>query len=203
METIVSSLPGYRVYEYALVLSPHAELRHRLRTLKRDFATAYRLDNPSPGHPYLVLVRFTQYALAEERICQRLNLIGMAFPPFKVELKDFGSFPSHTIYINVLSRLPVQKLVKTIRSEAQRLLKMDEEHKPQFVLEPHITLAARLKPWQYEKGWLEYGHRHFSARFLADGMQLLRRQPGEKRYQPVAAFAFRHLPVTTKQGELF
>jgi hypothetical protein len=61
----------------------------------------------------------------------------------------------------------------------------------------------KLQPWQYEKGWLEYSNRHFTGRFIADGMLLLRRPIGEMKYQIVQRFEFQNLPVTTKQGELF
>ncbi len=85
----------------------------------------------------------------------------MGSPAFKLELKDYGSFPSHTIYINVLSKIPVQTLVKDIRSETQRLMKLDDDNKPHFITEPHLTIARKLLPWQYEKGWLEYSNRQF------------------------------------------
>ena len=155
------------------------------------------------GRPWVPLVRFTQYAMMEERILTRLKNVAMAFPPFKTELKDFGSFPSHTIYVVVTSKLPVQQLVKTIRTETQRLMKMNEEHKPHFILEPHITIARKLKPWQYEKGWLEYSNKHFTGRFIADNMTLLKRPAGEMKYHRVKKFDFQNLPITTKQGELF
>jgi hypothetical protein len=97
----------------------------------------------------------------------------------------------------------VQNLVKAIRSDGQRLMKLNEEHKPHFILEPHLTIARKLVPWQYEKGWLEYSHKHFTGRFIADSMTLLKRPAGEMRYHTVERFAFQNLPVTTKQGELF
>jgi len=127
----------------------------------------------------------------------------MGFPPFKVELKDFGSFPSHTIYINVTSKIPVQNLVKDIRTEGQRVMKLNEDHKPHFIMEPHLTIARKLKPWQYEKGWLEYSNKHFTGRFIANGMTLLKRPVDEMKYHVAARFDFQNLPVTTKQGELF
>lgn len=71
-------------------------------------------------------------------------------------------------------------------------------------MEPHISVARKLAPWQYEKGWLEYSHRHFTGRFIADGMLLLKRPVGEKNYQIVKRFEFQNLLIaTTKQGELF
>jgi len=203
MKTIVNTIPGYRVNEYLLVLSPHEELWNRVMKVKEDFATEYKSDHARWGKPHVTLVNFLQYAMMEERITNRLRTIAMGYPPFKVELKDFGSFPSHTIYINVLSKIPIQKLVKEIRHDGQRLMKLNDDHKPHFILEPHLTIARKLVPWQYEKGWLEYSHKHFTGRFIADKMTLLKRPAGEMKYHLVEKFEFQNMPVTTKQGELF
>ena len=203
MKTIVNTIPGYRVNEYLLVLGPHEELWNRIMKVKEDFATEYNSDHARWGKPHVTLVNFLQYAMMEERITNRLRTIAMGFPPFKVELKDFGSFPSHTIYINVMSKLPIQKLVKEIRHDGQRLMKLNDDHKPHFILEPHLTIARKLVPWQYEKGWLEYSHKHFTGRFIADKMTLIKRPAGEMKYHLVEKFEFQNMPVTTKQGELF
>jgi len=198
-----STIPGYRVYEYLLVLSPHEELWNRIMKVKNDFAEEYQSDYARKGKPHITLANFLQYEMMEERLVNRLKMVAMGFPPIKVELRDYGSFPSHTIYINVVSKIPIQTLVKQIRTEAQRLMKLNDDNKPHFILEPHLTIARRLLPWQYEKGWLQYSNRHFTGRFIADGMLLIKKPVGETRYQIVQRFEFQNLPVTTKQGELF
>jgi len=203
MKTIVNTIPGYRVYEYLLVLNPHGELWNRIMKIKEEFADKFKSDQARWSKPQLTLASFDQYAMLEERIVNRLRTIAMAFPPFKIELKDFGSFPSHTLFINVTSKIPVQNLVKEIRSNTQRLMKLNEENKPLFMMEPHVTIARKLQPWQYEKGWLEYSHKHFTGRFIADSMTLLRRAEGELKYHVVEKFEFQNMPVVTKQGELF
>jgi 2'-5' RNA ligase len=200
---ITTTLPGYKVNEYLLVLSPHEELWNKIMKVKEEFAEEYQSDHARWGKPHITLVNFVQYEMMEERLINRLNVVGMSYPPFKVELKDFGSFPSHTIYINVTSKVPVQGLVKEVRSEAQRLMKLNDENKPHFILEPHLTIARKLKPWQYEKGWLEYSNKNFTGRFIADAMLLLKRPVGEMKYKTVRRFDFQNLPVATKQGELF
>ena len=203
MKTIINTIPGYRVYEYLVVLNPHKELWEKIMKVKEEFAEEYKSDYARWGKPQVPLVNFVQYGLMEDRIVNRLNTIAMGQYPFKVELKDFGSFPSHTIYINVATKVPVQDLIKTIRAETQRLMKLNEDNKPHFIMEPHITTARKLQPWQYEKGWLEYSNKNFTGRFIADGMLLLRRPVGEMKYQIVKRFEFQNLPVVTKQGELF
>lgn len=197
------TMPGYRVYEYLLVLNPHEELRNKIMQVKKEFADAYKAPSAMGGKPHLTLVNFIQYEMMEERLLNRLRMIAMGFHPIKIELKDFGSFPAHTIYINITSKVPVQSLIKEVRHEAQRLMKLNDDNKPHFIMEPHLTIARKLQPWQYEKGWLEYSHKHFTARFIANEMVLLKREVGEMKYQVVQRFQFQNMPVATRQGELF
>ena len=203
MQLTGMTMPGYGVFEYMLVVYPHADLSNRVMQVKKEFQEAYQVESGMGGRPNLGLVNFIQYEMMEERIVNRLRTVAMGYHPFKVELKDFGSFPSHTIYIAVTSKVPVQGLVKQIRSEAQRLMKLNDDNKPHFIMEPHFTIARKLKPWQYEKGWLEYSHKHFTGRFIADSMVLLKRPVGEMKYQVVDRFTFQNLPVSTRQGQLF
>lgn len=203
MDTSSIQMPGYRLYEYLLVLSPHEELWTKVMKVKADFAAKYGSDSAKWGKPYIALVQFSNHHMMEERLLHRLQVIGMGVAPFKIELKDYGSFPSHTIYINVATKLPVQALVKELKG-AQNLMKTGTEHKPHFIEESHLTIARKLKPWQYEKGWLEYSHRQFTGRFIADSMLLLKRRAGEKgAYQIAKRLEFQNLPVNTKQGTLF
>ncbi len=199
----ITTIPGYTLCEYLLILSPHEDLRNKIKGLKKEFSLTYKTTAGLNDKPVITLAIFTQYALAEDRIIQHLHMIAMGAKPIKIEMKDFGSFPAHTIYINVTSKLPIQGLVKQIRSSTQKLMKLDADHKPHFLSEPHINIARKLQPWQYEKGWLEYSHRSFTARFIADAMLLLKRPAGEMKYKIAGRFEFQHLPVATKQGELF
>ena len=197
------TIPGYRIFEYLLVLNPHEELRNKIMKVRQEFYNEYKATTALGGKPNIILANFLQYEMMEERLINRLKVVAMGFHPIKIELRDFGSFPSHTIYINVVSKVPVQTLVKEIRHETQRLMKLNDDNKPHFILEPHLTIARKLLPWQYEKGWLEYSNKNFTGRFIADGMLLLKRPLDEKKYQVVQRFEFQNLPVTTKQGELF
>jgi 2'-5' RNA ligase len=203
MKDLSNTIPGYRVYEYLLVLSPHEELRNKIMGVKKDFYDKYQAETARWGKPHVTLVNYLQYEMMEEKILQHLKTIAMGYHPIKIELKDYGSFPSHTIYINITSKVPIQSLVKQIRTETQRLMKLNNDNKPHFILEPYVTIARRLLPWQYEKGWLEYSHKNFTGRFIADGMLLLKRPVGTLKYEIAKRFEFENLPVAIKQGDLF
>ena len=199
---IYSTMPGYRLNDYLLVISPNEELRNRINTIRKTFNEKYRPAMPLTGKPHMALVHFVTWSMMEEKLVSRFQHIAMGITPFKIELKDYASFPSHTIYINVGTKTPVQNLVKELK-QAQKLMKADPDHDPHFITEPFIPVARKLVPWQYEKGWLEYSHLHFSAKIIADGMLLLKRPLGDKAYQVVQRFEFMNMPVTTRQGELF
>ncbi len=202
MEKIYSAMPGYRLNDYLLVITPNEELRKRIITVRKNFNEKFTPSMPLTGKPHLALVHFVTWNMLEDKLVNRFHHIAMGMTPFKIELRDFASFPTHTIYINVATKIPVQNLVRELKT-AQKLMKADPEHDPHFIAEPFLPVARKLLPWQYEKGWLEYSHMNFNAKIIADGMLLLKRPLGEKVYQVVQRFEFMNLPVTTKQGELF
>src|SRR5678815_960739 len=136
------TIPGYRIFEYLLVLNPHEELRNKIMKVKREFYDQYKASTALGSKPNLILANFLQYEMMEERLVNRLKVVAMGFHPIKIELRDFGSFPSHTIYINVVSKGPVQTLVKQIRHETQRLMKLNDDNKPLSLI--HISEPTRL-----------------------------------------------------------
>lgn len=198
-----SIVPSYQVYEYLLVLSPNEALREKIQKVKQQFFDDYKSASALYGKPHIILANFLQFDIREERIVNRLNNISQGYHPIKIELKDFGSFPSHTIFINITSKQQIQSLVKTIRSEAQQLMKLNNENRPHFILEPHINIAQKLNNAQFQRAWVEYSQKHFTGRFMADSMLLLKRPLGEMKYQIVKCFEFQNMPVNTVQGGLF
>ncbi|MDQ2718357.1 MAG: 2'-5' RNA ligase family protein [Bacteroidota bacterium] len=201
-------IPGYNYNEYLLVLNPREDLHDKIMLVKKEFAGKYTAPIALQSRPHITLANFVQFEMIEERLLNRLKIIAMGHQSFKVELKDYGSFPSHTIFINVESKQQVQNLVKELRP-AQQLMTLNKDNKPHFINDPHLTIARKLLPWQYEQGWADFSHRYFTGRFIAEEMLLLKRriQPDKdhqiRKYQVVQGFEFMNLPVATKQGELF
>ncbi len=107
-----------------------------------------------------------------------LKTITMEMPPFKAELKDYGSFPEHPLFINTVSKIPFQMLLKELRT-VRRLIKLREKE-PWFANVFYSPLAISLTSEQYKKAWAEYSKRRFTGSFIADSMLLLKRKVGEK-----------------------
>ena len=201
--TPTTSIPGYRINESLLVLNPPEDLWQKIMKIKEGFAEKYKNDIARFTKPHITLINWVSLELMEEKMMQRLQLIAMGITPFKVELRDYGSFPSHTIFINVVSKVPIQSLVREMK-QAQKLMTLDKENKPHFIETPYISICRKLKPWHYEEGWLEYSNRQFTGRFIADSMLLLKRTAGEKvKFQIAKRLEFQNLPVATRQGNLF
>ncbi len=195
-------LSEYATADYLLVLEPHEALREEIMQVKNYFGKTYDCAASVSGKPNITLVRFTQYEMIEQRIVRRLQMIATEHASFVVELNDFGSFPSHSIFLNVTTKNQIIELVKSFRP-IQHLLKIDKDRKPHFITDPYINIARKLLPWQYEKGWLEMSNTHFSGKFVADQLLLLRKREGEKRYETLRKFKLMNEKIITKQGELF
>lgn len=193
--------PGYTLNEYKLVIPLPEALEQKILGIRKDFGEQYQY-RPDLHRPHLTLVMFSQLSMMEERIVQKLRSISMGEAPFLMEMRDYGSFPAHTIFINVSTKEPVKKLMRSVK-EVQRLLRTDMDHKAHFLQDPIISVARKLKPWQYEKGWLEFSHRRFTGRCVADSMLLLKRTEGTLPWQICARFEFENMPVHSKQQMLF
>jgi 2'-5' RNA ligase len=195
-------LSCYATAQYLLVIEPHESLRNEISQVKKHFAATYDCAAAAVGKPNITLVRFEQYEMMEQRILRRLQSLTAEQNSFVVELHDFGSFPTHSIFINVTTQTQITELVKSFRP-IQHLFTIDKERKPHFITDPHITIARKLLPWQYEKGWLELSHTHFSGRFVVDHLLLLRKREGETKYSLMGKFGLMNEKIISVQTELF
>lgn len=195
-------LMNYTTAEYMLVIEPPEILRDQLQAVKKHFADSYDCAAAVMGRPHITLLRFQQFEMIEKRIIHRLQVLTEMHASFLVELEDFSSFATHTICFRVSTQTQIRQLIKSLRT-VQHLLKIDKERKPHFIADPYVTLATKLLPWQYEKGWLEMSHTHFSGRFMAEQLVLLRRREGETKYETVKRFVMKNEKTHTVQGALF
>jgi 2'-5' RNA ligase len=197
-----TSLNGHHFSEYLLVLEPHEALQQQILQLKKHFAESYDCPTAVYSKPHITLLSCLQYTMAETRWIPRLERIIAAADPFMVELSDFGSFPTHTIFIQVKTKNTIIELVKSLRP-LQPMIKTDKEHKPHFIMDPHMTIARKLLPWQYEKGWLEYSNTQFTGKFMANHVLLMRKQMDAKKYEVIQRFKLLGHKQTIEQSSLF
>lgn len=198
----IKTLPGYLYNEYLLVLKPNTALQEKILEIKNQFSKTYKIPGAVHSRPHITLVNFIQFEMAEERLLTRLKILAMGYHPVTVRLRDYGSFPTHTVFINVESKQQVENLVKALRPASQ-LMTLNKDNKPHFINAPHLTIARKLLPWQYEQSWNEYSQKDFTGHFIAENMLLLKKRAGEKYYRAIQQFEFLSQPVNLTQGQLF
>ena len=170
---------------------------------KQVFASKYNCPQAVYSKPHITIALFMQHALNEIRIIHRFQQIIHRHTCFKVELQNFGSFPSHTIFINVIAKQKIVELAKALR-ETSKLLTLDKEKKPFFITEPHLTVARKLSAGQYESAWLEYEHKNFQGMFMANELLLLKRKQGDKKYLITKKFSLSATVTDSMvQGRMF
>ena len=194
-------MPGYRIHEYRLVIPLSESLQDRVQGLRKTLHEKTNVPLSFELKPSLTVLKCHAFERMEPRLTERFQELAMSHNPFKVEIKNFAAYPSHTIYLDVLTKSPFNELVKGLKK--MKWLMNIPQHEPHFIPEPHLLIAQRLKPMQFIRMWMECEHSVFNGRFIADSMLLLRRSEISKRYEVVRRMEFMSLPMNVKQGELF
>jgi 2'-5' RNA ligase len=208
--TSLTSIPGYKYHEYLVVLAPNQDLQEKIMKVKKEFSEEYKSPNAVYSKPFISIVNFVQLELMEDRVLFQLKRIADDYSPFPVKLKDFGSFPTHSIFINVESKKQVQNLTQQLK-RLQHFMTLNKDNKSHFIDEPNVTVAMKLLPWQYEQAWLAYSKRTFTGFFIADQMLLLRRslevqsdgRHVKGKYQLIQPFKFFNMHSDSTQAPLF
>ena len=190
------------INEYLLVIQPHEDLIEKIMAIKKGFSETYQCEQALYLKPQITLIKFSQYELAERPFVNRLRNIAMVNKSFRIILDDFGSLPSHTIYLKVQTTNQIMDLIKELK-QVQAFIKPNAQNKPHFITEPMVFIAHKLLPWQYEKGWLEYSNTHFNASFMVNELLLLKRKEGGKGYKVVERFPLLNQVNKLEQASLF
>ena len=183
------------VYEYLLIISPDNQTSSSLAQIKKIYCDRYGCINAANLKPHITLVNFIQSQLTEDIIIHKLKGLGKTYKPFIIELNGFGSFKTHTVFVNVLNKINITTIVKDIRAKFSKLLFFDKKFKPIFVTTPHITIARGMTEDQHNHAIREWQNNQFSKSFEANSMILLKRKPNAV-YIKVATMPFtgEHLP---------
>lgn len=188
------------IASYKLILNLNEALREKIEKVRQEIRNENYFSIPN-SKANIMLASFSAWQMKEEKLLDHLKKIAMAMPPFMVSLNDYGSFPSHSVYINVTSKVPLQLLTRQLR-QARNLMKtpLSEPYFPAYF---NIPVASKLKPGEYNRIWAEFSHRHFSGQFVAHQALLLKKKTSKSAFEIAAAFDFMNLPVSVRQGDLF
>lgn len=190
-----------QLFEYQLVIDLPEDLRLKIETERVELTNNYGILQPSTGRPAVSLTRFKANKMMERKIINKLQQVVIEQKPFMIELKDFGSYPMHAVFIEINNQEKVLELIKNLK-QARPLMKAGGDE-PHFLSDPQMVLAGRLANDKFIEIMKAYEHKKFAGNFLADSFLLLKKNEAEKKYEVVKRFAFEIEAVKKPQGVLF
>lgn len=127
----------------------------------------------SPAHITLI-PPFNADTSQEEILIGMLNTFAKERKPFKINIKDFSSFPPRVIFAGIekSSHLDIikQSIEQFFLSKTSFKIKVD--NRP---FQPHITIANRdLAQNDFPKAWAYFQSLRYEESFIADAVSLLR-----------------------------
>lgn len=173
--------------EYIVLVNPDKAVYGKVMREKEYFQDKFDADIATKTLPHITVANILAPKQTEGLLCNRLNRIAGLQYSFTVALKNFGGFPPHTIYINVLQSESFKKLINNIKA-LEHLLKKNECPPLQVITKLHMTIARRLDEWTYNKAIAEYKERNFSELFTLDKLTLLKRDSRYAKWEKVSDF---------------
>ena len=190
-----------QLLEYQLVIELPADLLRQIEAERLQLTENYGILQPPTGRPAVSLARFKASKMMERKIINKLQQLVIKEKAFMIEIKDFGSYPMHAVFIEINNQEKILALIKNLK-QARQLMKAAGDE-PYFLLDPQIVLAGRLANDKFIEIMKEYAHKKFAGNFLADSFLLLKKNEAEKKYEVVKRFEFEHEVVKKPQGVLF
>ena len=188
--------------KYLLVLKPTEQVVEKINELRTSIHAKFKTEIFPLSFPYVRLISFTGLKENENDLINHLVKIVRQLSPVQLILKDFGNFPTHTLYINIASKVSLIDRINFIKKEGK--LSSFTVEQPQYVDDFYIPAAIKLKPWQFEKLSVEYNQLNFSASCIINEIQLLTREQNTGRLRCISKFPLLDLIKTTAhQGLLF
>ncbi len=199
VQSVIS--PMYPVNEYMVIIRPTENIMNRIKTIRQDWKAQFHLQATQLQGGFFMLARFSQFAMLEQRVQDKVRMIAMEAAPFRLQLKDYTGIPDHSIGTGIVNPAGLKAIVKMLRRE-QRIFKGGGEN-PFFNDQPGLWIATRLQQKQYHEIFNRYKSRHFTGAFIAENMMLLRKAAGQKQWTVLENMPLQNLPVFSKQGMLF
>lgn len=117
--------------------------------------------------------------------------------PFRVELENFGAFPSHTIFVAISDFFPFMRLRNSLYRQLSQESPSVSITSARPSATPHITVAYRdLTPEAFDLAWSDFCQRAFADAFTATGAHLMEHRG---KWRTVRVFPFRNFASTATQ----
>ncbi len=198
---VVNLLSGRFVY--LLVITPPPVECKRIMRLKNQLAKLYA-SGIALSRPHITVAQFFAWEKNEAAIIQLIVDAAAAYKPFCIRLENYGSFPQHTVYINVAAGETLKNLSADLRyAICQRLIRDTGNRKPHFLTRAHLTMVRRLERGHWYSARRVFRRLSYRSAFTATGMFLLKWLPEKEAYREIAQIPFSGRKPRPQQLGLF
>ncbi|MFP8489555.1 RNA 2',3'-cyclic phosphodiesterase [Gracilimonas sp. Q87] len=160
---------------YFIALIPPDSLREQIQQIKLEVAEKFQSSHSLNAPPHITLI--SPFRVSDEhtsRLHSILEVYAQGHRPFKIQLKDFATFPPRVIFIDVKISEALQQFQQNLEKmiRAEDAFGYNYQKRPYH---PHITLAFKdLSKENFYKAWDEFKDRNMAKTFLADHIYLLK-----------------------------
>lgn len=176
------------LHRFLLVIHPHAALTEQVAEWKEELASRIGYFSGRYSIPHITLFFADLPGMQEAAVIKGITAGVVGHRSFELHYDGITHFPDRkTIYV-----APVEKeAIAPVRSSVTRHVRnaVGSSEAVMVTTEPHLTIAAGLKPAQFDQAWDLLAPHILRSDQTVDELLLLRREmrPGT-RYEIVQAF---------------
>ena len=159
---------------YFVAIVPPEPLRSEAMQWKEYFAKEYNSKAALRSPPHITL--HMPFRLKPDKEAALISTLqNVKIEPFKIALKDYGSFSPKVIYINVVASVAITALYENVQFALKTKMNLHNADYKGKGFHPHITIAFRdLKKSFYQAAWGELKEKNYENSFQCSSFTLLK-----------------------------
>ncbi len=160
---------------YFIAIIPPNDLINHIELGKLALANKYNCKEALKQMSCLPLqIPFQQLPFREEIIIGKLRRFAHKQHPIMVKINGYGSFPEHSVFLNIKNAAPIKSLQQNLTHFLQSELNFSDQMVGYNTYKPHIMVATKDIRTKFRKIWNDYKSKKFEANFQASSMFLLK-----------------------------
>jgi 2'-5' RNA ligase len=176
--------------EHMLLANPDDRIYLKVQSKKEFFFQQHGAVIAVKTRPHITVAKSKAKGSVGELLCDCIQKVCNLPYSFTVALKNYGSFPSHAVYINVHNAKPFGLLAQNLSVIESMMISPHECRITFLVDKPHMTIARGLDLEVYRRAIAEYKRFSFFDLFTINKLILLKRSGPYAKWQPVREFCF-------------
>ena len=172
-------------YEYLLVVNLPRYLNAETMREKKYFSQQYKFPQAEKSKPHITLAVMHVDESCEDLIKTAIEELCMVQQPCEVRLSNYGFFPHHTIFLNVVNAFSLIDFVKSVKQKLQL-----PPSRSKFMLHPHLTIARGLTQEIFNNSKPEFETKEYKNSFIVQSITLLKRKSAYDKCLVVGEFEF-------------